>query len=415
MKGLTRNTTCRICGGTQLDKILSLGSTPLANSFLKKEELQNEEPFYPLEVGLCATCSLVQLLDIVSPEIMFRNYVYVSSTSPSFIAHFRSFASHVVERFDLRKGSLVIDVGSNDGILLRPFQEKGMRVLGIDPAENLAKLATENGIETLPRFFNPAVAREVLARYGNAMVITANNVFAHVNNIKEFMEAVRIVIDSDGVFIFEVPYLGDLYGQNLFDTIYHEHLSYFAVKPLMYFFSQQQLRIFDIEKVSSHGGSLRVFVKRKISQKPETLSASVAKYLQQERELKLDSLPTWEQFSNKIILNKEKLKEMLRRMKSEGKRIAGYGAPAKGNTLLNYFEIGNGILDYIADDSSFKQGLYTPGTHIPVVEPARLNSDRPDYLLILAWNFAEQIMSKLGAYKEAGGKFIIPVPETRII
>jgi len=226
---------------------------------------------------------------------------------------------------------------------------------------------------------------------------------------------VRIVIDSDGVFIFEVPYLGDLYGQNLFDTIYHEHLSYFAVKPLMYFFSQQQLRIFDIEKVSSHGGSLRVFVKRKISQKPETLSASVAKYLQQERELKLDSLPTWEQFSNKIILNKEKLKEMLRRMKSEGKRIAGYGAPAKGNTLLNYFEIGNGILDYIADDSSFKQGLYTPGTHIPVVEPARLNSDRPDYLLILAWNFAEQIMSKLGAYKEAGGKFIIPVPETRII
>jgi C-methyltransferase C-terminal domain/Putative zinc binding domain/Methyltransferase domain len=411
MKALSRNTACRICSGSRLNKILSFGSTPLANSFLKKEELQNQELRFPLEVYLCSDCSLVQMLDIVSPEIMFRNYVYVSSTSPSFVAHFRAFASHVVERFSLPEHSLVIDVGSNDGILLRPFKEQQMRVLGIDPAENLAQLATESGIETLPRFFHTEVAREVVSRYGKASVITANNVFAHVNNLHEFAEAVKILLNDTGAFIFEVPYLGDLYRQNLFDTVYHEHLSYFAVQPLVYFFSRHGMRIFNIEKVSSHGGSLRVFVKPG----SETRDGIVGDYLEEERKLKLDSLHTWAEFSNKIILNKQKLQQMVRDLKSEGKRIAGYGAPAKGNTLLNYFEIGNRILDYIVDDSAFKQGLFTPGTHIPVVAPERLKVERPDHLLILAWNFAEQIMNKLGDYQSAGGKFIIPVPEARII
>jgi len=407
------NSGCRICRSRRLHRFVSLGPMPLANAFLGEEQLSAVEPMFPLDVYLCSDCSLVQSIDVVDPSLMFKNYVYFSSTSDSFVTHFRSFAQDVFERFELSSRSLVVDIGSNDGILLRPFHQLGLRILGIDPAENVARQATENGIETLPIFFNLETAQMVQATKGKADVITANNVFAHVNNLDDFVRGVKILLQDHGVFIFEVPYLADLLQKNLFDTIYHEHLSYFSVKPLVVQFQKHEMRIFDIQRVASHGGSLRVFVKNQTAPYPE--AESIETLLQMEKDLNLYDLQTWRAFAERIQENKRKLRALISELKSQGKKIAGYGAPAKGNTLLNYFEIGRGDLDYIGDDSKFKQGLFTPGTHIPVVSPLFLEKDKPDCILILAWNFAGPIMKKLSAFHESGGKFIIPVPSPEIV
>lgn len=414
MKNYVKIPSCRICKSKSLKKVLDLGSTPPANSFLRKNELRKRETFFPLLVYFCKKCNLVQLGHVVSPELLFKNYLYVSSTSPVFIKHFEEYAKSVFDKFRLNKNSFVVDIGSNDGILLRPFKKLGAKVLGVDPAEDIAKKATKEGLPTLPLFFDQKIAVEISEKYGKADVITANNVFAHVNNLDELTKAVKILLKPGGVFIIEAPYLIDFLDKNLFDLVYHEHLSYLAIKPLEYFFKKHQMKIFDVVKVSSHGGSIRVFVK-KISGKHK-VTASIKNFLREEVAKGLNKEKTYLDFAKKIKRNKEELLTLLKDIKRQKKMIIGYGAPAKGNTLLNYFGINSRILDYIVDDSPLKQGLYTPGTHIPVVSSEKLSKEpKPDYIFILAWNFAQPIMDKLFAFSEQGGKFIVPVPNPKIV
>lgn len=414
MKDCAKASSCRICKSKNLKKILDLGTTPPANSFLKKPELKKKEPFFPLQLFFCNKCKLVQLGHIVSPELLFRKYLYVSSTSPVFIKHFEDYASSVFKRFRLNNKSLVLDIGSNDGILLKPFKKLGVKVLGVDPAEKIAKKATKEGLTTLPYFLNQRVASEITEKYGSADVICANNVFAHVNDLDELTKAVRVILKPNGVFIIEAPYLIDLIEKNLFDLIYHEHLSYLAIKPLDFFFRKQEMRIFDVVKTPSHGGSIRVFVK-KIEGK-NAIIPSVKKFINEEGLKGLGKVKTYFNFADKIQKNKKDLLNLLKNIKCQGRKIVGYGAPAKGNTLLNYFGINSKILDYIIDDSPLKQGLFTPGTHIPVFSPEKLTKDpKPDYIFILAWNFTQPIMEKLSFFSEEGGKFIVPVPTPEVI
>ena len=406
---IKKNTSCRVCGGKNLSKVISLGEMPPANAFLKKENLSRPENTFPLEVYFCNDCSFVQLIDIVNPEILFRDYVYVSSTSPVFIAHFKELSEKVITQFNLKQNDFVVDLGSNDGILLRPFKEKGMKVLGVDPAEKIAELATKNGIETLPVFFNVNVAKDIAKKRGKAKIITTTSVFSHVDDLDEFTNGVKELIADDGVFIIEVYYLKALLEKNLFDTIYHEHLSYFTLKTISKLMERLGMEVFGVDKTDTHGGSLRVFIQKKNSLHKKTESINL--FLGEEEKKNLHKIETYKKFAEKIERNKEALRELLKDLKSKGKSIAGYGAPAKGNTLLNYFNIGTELLDYIVDDSKWKQGLYTPGMHIPVVSAEKLSEKKPDYILILAWNFADSIISKLQEFD----KFIIPVPIPQIV
>ena len=404
----TRN-DCRVCKSKNLEKVISLGDQPPANAFLKKEDLDKNEPFFPLECHFCKNCSFVQLSDIVDPELLFKDYVYVSSTSNVFVQHFKELAEKVTKKFNLQKNSLVVDIGSNDGILLRPFKEKGMKVLGIDPAEKIARLATESGIETLPEFFTPGLAQKIAKERGKAKVITATSVFSHVDGLDSFVEGVEKLIADDGVFIVEVYYMKSLVEKNLFDTIYHEHLSYFTTKTMSALLERLGMELFDVGLTDTHGGSLRAFAQKKggLHKKEK----SIAKFLQQENKAKMHELATYKEFSGKIAENKKELVELLEGLKAKGKKIVGYGAPAKGNTLLNYFGIGPAVLDYIVDDSPWKQGLYSPGMHIPVKGFEQLSKEKPDYILILAWNYAEPIMKKCKDVAD----FILPVPKPKIV
>src|SRR3989344_1977505 len=404
MEQIKKNTNCRVCKSTNLQKVISLGKMPPANAFMKKEDLGEDEPSFPLELYFCKGCGFVQLIDVVDPELLFKNYVYVSSTSPVFVQHFKDLAYNIISKFNLPKNSLIVDIGSNDGILLRPFKDKGMKVLGIDPAEKIAEMATKNGIETMPVFFNASVAKDIAQTRGKAKFISATSVFSHVDDLNEFLDGVNELLDNDGVFLIEVYYLKELLEKNLFDTIYHEHLSYFTAKTMSHLMERKGLELFDVEVTDTHGGSLRAYAQRKKGS--HKISHSVKDFIKREEDMKLDKIDTYLEFAKKIDSNKKALLELLKDLKSKNKKIVGYGAPAKGNTLLNYFGIGTDYLDYIVDDSAWKQGLYTPGMHIPVVSAEFLAKQKPDYILILAWNFAKPIMKKLNDFDN----FIIPVP-----
>lgn len=405
--------TCRMCKGRRLKKVISLSPTPPANAFLKKGDLKKKEQLFPLQVNFCLDCGQLQLTHVVSPEILFRNYVYVSSTSPVFVNHFEEYANDLIKRLNLNKDSLAIDIGSNDGILLKPLKKNNVRVIGVDPAVNIAKKATREGIKTFPNFLTRSLAKKITHKYGYADVVCANNAFAHINDLDEIVESVKLLTKEDGVFVIEFPYLIDFIEKNYFDLIYHEHLSYLSIRPLIALFKRFNMEIFDVKKVSSHGGSLRVYVKK--TGAPYAVKKSVENFLNKESSLGLNRLDTYLRFAKEIENNKNKLNLILRNLKSDKKTIIGYGAPAKGNTLLNYYKIGPKILDYIVDDSKYKQGLYTPGTHIPVVSSNTISKTKPDYIFILAWNFAESIVINLSKYKKSGGRFIIPVPEAKII
>lgn len=404
---------CRFCLNKKLKQIINLGNQPAANAFLIKKQLKLKEYFFPLKVNFCSKCGLLQLSHVVSPNYLFRNYVYVSSTSPVFVAHFEQYAKSVYEKFKLNRNSLVVDIGSNDGILLKPFKELGVRVLGVDPAKKIAAEATRNGIPTLPEYFDQRLSERISKKHGYADVVTANNVFAHVPYIDELVLATKKLLKDDGVFIIEAPYLIDFLQKNLFDTIYHEHVSYLSIKPLAVLFKRFNMEVFDVQKTDSHGGSIRVFIKK--AKSGRKISKSVNEFIKKEENLGIRKLSTYQKFAKKIAQNKKDLKFLLKKLKSQGKTIVGYGAPAKGNTLLNYFRIGAETLEYIVEDSQYKLGLYTPGMHIPVVEPGKIQQTKPDYVLILAWNFAEPIMKKMDGYKKKGGKFIIPVPTPQVI
>lgn len=405
-----KRTTCRVCAGSNLHSVLSLGSTPPANAFLRPDQLQAVEQSFPLELQLCCDCGFTQLADVVSPELLFRNYVYVSSTSAVFISHFEAFSEAMINRFSLSTDALVVDIGSNDGILLRPFKNRGRRVIGVDPAVKIAELATNNGIETKPVFFNTLVADEIVKEKGMAQLVTATSVFPHIDDLDQMVEGVKNLLAPDGVFVIEAYYLRDLIEKNLFDTIYHEHLSYFTVKTICVLFERLGMEVFDVERTDTHGGSIRIFVQKR-GGFHQLQTAIISRFVLEEERCGLFQVTTLNNFADEINENKRQLLQLLHELKLNGKKIVGYGAPAKATTLLNYFGIGTGVIDYIVDDSSWKQGLFTPGVHLPVVGPERLALDRPDYILLLAWNFAEPIMEKYSKYE----RFIIPVPRPLVI
>lgn len=404
---------CRVCTKSNFDKVFNFGPTPLANEFLNKDQLDGPESYFPLEVYFCNNCSFLELGHVVDPRVLFGNYVYVSSTSQVFVNHFKEFAKSVVSKYKLDAKSLVIDLGSNDGILLKPYKKLGMRVLGVEPAKHIAEVARKDGIDTISEFFSVDLAKKIVKQKGKAKIVTATNVFAHIDDLDEVIKGIDVLLADDGIFIMEAPYLVDFIEKRYFDLVYHEHLSYWAIDSLITLFKRFNMEVFDVVKVPVHGGTIRVFVKK--LKGPCAISPNVKKFLNLENSIKLKDKNTYVSYVNKIYENKSRLISLLTKLKLQNKTIAAYGAPAKGNTLLNFFGIGNEMIDYVIDDSPWKQGLYTPGKRIPVVSPAMLYKNSPDYLLILAWNFADPIMKNHKKFKDNGGKFIIPVPVPKVI
>lgn len=404
--------TCRMCGSGRLSLIWSFGETPLANSYVDPHQ-PTREIIAPLNVYHCADCHLTQLRDVVSPHVLFDNYLYSSSTSPVFRAHFDEYAEDIVSRFHLSYNSLVVDIGSNDGIFLQPLRNRGIKILGIEPAENVARIANKLGLTTVTEYFTREVAQKLQDIHGYAKVITANNVFAHTDDVHAFVEAVKILLDNKGVFVFEVQYLGDLIKKNLFDIVYHEHVCYYHLIPLITFFKQHDMTVFDIQRPDAHGGSLRVYVEK--SNGPYDRTRQCTLLVAEERQAGLNTLATYKRFYTRIVRNKNKLNALLATLKRENKHIVGYGAPAKATTLCYTFGLTNEILDVIIDDSPMKQGMLMPGTHIPIVPSTYLYNNKPDVCLILAWNFAQPIMKTHEQYAKQGGRFIIPVPIPKML
>ena len=404
--------SCRLCRGADLTKVLALTPTPPANAFVTEAELSAPQAAFPLDVWLCNGCGHAQLLDVVDPRILYAHYVYVSGTSPVFVRHFEQYAQYVGSQFKPAQGSLVLDIGSNDGTLLRFFKEAGHRVLGVEPAEEISEAARRAGIPTTTGFFGEDLADRILKEHGAAEVITANNVAAHIDDLAAVMRGVAKLLAPDGVFVFEVSYLVDVLEKTLFDTIYHEHLDYHSVEPLVPFFASCGLQLIEALRVDSHGGSLRGVAQ--LSGGPRKVGSSVAALIARERELKLRDAATFEAFGARIARVGTELTSLLGKLKREGRRIAGFGAPAKATTLLYHLGITPELVDFIVDDSPLKQGRYTPGMHIPVVPAQALYDRKVDYAVVLAWNFAEAIMKKHSAWRSGGGRFIVPLPSLQV-
>jgi SAM-dependent methyltransferase len=405
--------SCRLCESADLVRVLQLTPTPPANAFVTEDGLNEDQPVFPLNVFYCNNCAHVQLLDVVDPALLFENYVYVSGTSASFVKHFADYAEDVVNRFGPADGhGRVVDIGSNDGTLLAEFRKLGLNVLGIDPARDIASNATANGIETLACFFSPALAAELASTRGQASIITANNVFAHADDLKGIVEGVRNLLAQDGVFVFEVSYLVDVFEKTLFDTIYHEHLAYHSVKPLERFFADNGMELFAASRVDSHGGSLRGYAQ--LSGGAHATDGSVESLIEFEKCLGLHQVETFVTFSEKINALGADLKSTLNELKAKGKSIAGFGAPAKATTLMYHFGIDDSVIDFIIDDNPLKQNMYSPGLHIPIVASEVLYQKSPDAVVILAWNFAEPIMNTHARYSDEGGLFIIPLPSVGV-
>jgi len=406
--------SCRMCGGVNLYKFLDLGFAPPSDLILSQEDLNEPEILFPLNVLQCQDCGLTQLGYVVSPKLLYGNrYKYESSMTESGKRHFFSMADSICRKLNLEKNSLVIEVGRNVGILLEGFKRNGMQVLGIDPAVEIYKIANDRNIETWHEFFGPEVADRISLERGKAKVITGTNVFAHIDDKEGLLKALDILLDQDGIFVFEVPYLPDLIENLEYDTIYLEHLEYISVKPLVQFFEKHGMEVFDIEKYDIHGKSIRVFVSKN-GRYP--VSESVARFLALEDQKKIYKKETLDEFSKKVALHKEELTSLLKKIKSEGKTIAGISAPAKGNTILNYCKIGTDLVDYITEKSLIKKGNFTPGMHIPIVSEEKMfeSGKIPDYGIIFAWNFAEEIIRNNSAFLDMGGKFIIPIPNPQI-
>jgi 2-polyprenyl-3-methyl-5-hydroxy-6-metoxy-1,4-benzoquinol methylase len=343
---------------------------------------------------------------------MFKHYVYVSSTSNTFKKHLAEMTGYISKEFNLTGDSLAVDIGSNDGLLLKGFKDAGVQTIGVEPAANIAKIAQQDGIDTINDFFSRKVVEQVIEKKGNADIVTAANVFAHVNDIDDFVKNVKLLLKKDGIFVIEVQYLVDTIETMTFDNIYHEHLSYYSLTPLMYFFKKHGMEVFNAQRVDSHGGSLRVFIKK--DEGKHEIQKEVGDIIGYEKSIGIDDLKLYNKFAEKVYDVKEKLVSCIKDIKKQGKTIVGYGAPAKSTTLLNFCGIGSGQIDYIAEDNPLKIGLYTPGTHIPAVSSETIDKNTPDYILILAWNFAAEILSKTKKYADKGVKFIIPLPELEI-
>jgi SAM-dependent methyltransferase len=401
---------CRSCGRAGLKLILSLGRTPLANALLASSQLGQAEPTYPLDLVFCPHCALVQITETVPPEVLFRDYLYFSSNSDAMLHHAQQLVEQTIRTRRLAGGSLVIEVASNDGYLLQYYKQAGIAVLGVEPAVNVAKVAQERGIPTVCEFFGEKLAEQLRDQNRFADVIHAHNVLAHVSDLNGFVRGICVLLQKDGVAVIEAPYVKDLIDHVEFDTIYHEHLCYFSLTALDRLFQRHGLNIQDVERVPIHGGSLRLFVGGR-----RQSTAHVQSLLAEEAAWGVDQLAFYQGFGARVEKLRGNLVSLLRDLKAQGRRIAAYGASAKGSTLLNYFGIGRETLDFVVDRSRVKQGHYTPGTRLPIYAPEELLQARPDYVLLLTWNFAEEILGQQAAYREQGGKFIIPIPELKVV
>ena len=410
---------CRSCGAGKLEMVLSLGRTPLANSLLTAEQLAHPQETFPLDLVFCPACTLVQITETVPPEKLFREYLYFSSFSDTMVAHAQTLAESVILARGLSGQSLVIEIASNDGYLLQFYQRMGIPVLGIEPALNIAQVARDQrGIPTVSEFFGEELARQLKMNGQTADVIHANNVLAHVADLNGFVRGLELLLRDGGVAIIEVPYVKDMIDGTEFDTIYHEHLCYFSLTSLSFLFEQHGLHIEDVERLAIHGGSLRVFVGKEGVQTEDArpvMSERAERLLAEERSWGVDQMAFYQGFGSKVERLRRQLVEMLSELKASEKDIAAYGASAKGSTLLNYFGIGGETLDFIADRSTVKQGLFMPGTQLPIYGPEKLVEQMPDYVLLLTWNFANEILNQQAEYRRRGGRFIIPIPEVTVI
>jgi len=405
--------SCRFCGSALRHTFTDLGMSPPCESNLSADQLNQMEPFYPLHVFVCEHCFLVQLEEYVSPENIFTEYAYFSSFSDSWLAHAKAYTDLMVKRFHLDHNSLVVELASNDGYLLQYFVEKGVPVLGIEPAVNVAKEATKKGIPTLVKFFGRELAAEMVRDGTQADLILGNNVLAQVPDVCNFVQGMKTVLKPQGVITLEFPHLMRLMEGNQFDTIYHEHFSYFSFLTVMKIMATFGLAVFDVEELSTHGGSLRVYV-RHAQDTSHFVTERANELAEREEKAGFTRLETYFSFDERVKETKRKIMTFLIEAKRAGKSIAGYGAPGKGNTLLNYCAIRTDFLDYTVDRNPYKHGKFLPGTHIPICPPEKIRESKPDYILILPWNLKDEIREQLSYIREWGGKFVVPIPEVEV-
>jgi SAM-dependent methyltransferase len=404
---------CRLCGKRLEHTFVDLGMSPLCESFLSADQLDSMEPFFPLHVQVCSNCFLVQLREYVSPEHIFSEYAYFSSYSTSWVAHAKAYCGMIKDRLGLGAKSLVVELASNDGYLLQHFLPLGVPVLGIEPAANVAKVAVEKGIPTRVAFFGVALAEKLVAEGLRADLIAGNNVLAQVPNLNDFVDGMRRLLKPEGVITLEFPHLLRLVEGNQFDTIYHEHFSYFSFVTIEKLAARHGLKLIDVEELPTHGGSIRVYLVQKASRRQH--SKSVADMLVRERDLGFLNIGTYASFAEQVRHTKRKLLELLIKAKDDGKRVCGYGAPGKGNTLLNYCGIGVDFLDFTVDRNPYKHGRFTPGMHIPIYDVDAINGTKPDYIFILPWNLRQEIVLQMRHIADWGGKFIVPIPEVEVV
>jgi SAM-dependent methyltransferase len=405
---------CRFCGSTALHSFVDLGVSPLCQSHVTPAKLNHMEPFYPLHAFVCDRCFLVQLQEYVSPEGIFSEYAYFSSYADSWVKHARDYCDAMVARWKLGRQSHVVEIASNDGYLLQHFVRLGIPCLGVEPAANVAEAAIAKGIPTVVKFFGRETARELASPGPRADLLLGNNVLAHVPDLNDFVAGMKILLAPGGVITMEFPHLMRLMAENQFDTIYHEHFSYFSFLTVNQVFAAHGLTLFDVEELPTHGGSLRIYG-RHADDADKPVGPRVLDLLRREKDAEFDRLPTYRRFTEQVMETKRKLLAFLIEAKRRGKAIAGYGAPGKGNTLLNYCGIRTDFIDYTVDRNPYKQGNYLPGSRIPIHAPERIRETRPDYLLILPWNLREEIMEQTAYLREWGGQWVIPIPEVRVV
>ncbi len=404
---------CRFCDAELRHSLVDLGMSPLCNTQVEPHQLNHMEPFYPLHAYVCEKCFLVQLGEFVSPDAIFSDYAYFSSYSDSWVQHAKRYADMAAERFKLGADSKVMEIASNDGYLLQHFVAKKIPVLGIEPAANVAKVAVEKGIPTTVRFFGTESAKQILREHGPADLLLGNNVLAHVPKLNDFVAGMKILLKPGGTITMEFPHLMRLLEENQFDTIYHEHFSYFSFFTVQKVFARQGLVLFDVEELPTHGGSLRIFGRHAEDNRPVTERAK--ELTARELAKGVDKMESYSSFGEQVRQTKRKLLDFMIKAKNEGKTIVGYGAPGKGNTLLNYCGIREDFVKYTVDRSPYKQGRYTPGTRIPILSPDEIRQTKPDYLLILPWNLKDEVMRQMAYIREWGGQFVVPIPEVAVL
>jgi len=410
---LRRRERCRLCDGPNIELAVPLNASPIADAYVPASRLGTPQELYPLDLYLCRDCGHIQNIDVVDPEILFRDYLFTTGSSAGLVEHFRQYAADVVKNLGVKPGSLVAEIGSNDGTLLKQFKAHGMRVLGIDPAREIARQATESGVETLPEFFSAGLAAQIRKDYGGASVFCANNVFAHADDLADIVRGIRDVLADDGVFVFEATYLIDFIDNFLFDTVYHEHVSYHSVDPLARFFDRLGMQLIDVQRNASKGGSIRGYAQRKPEGK-RAVKPVVGELIALERKRGFNQIQLYRDYSARITERKVALNAFLNKEIAAGKLIAGYGASTTTTTLMWHFELTR-KLAFVADDNPVKHGLYCPACHIPVVPSEELYVRKPDYVVILAWQYAAPIMIKHLRFEKQGGRFVVPLPSLQIV